>query len=75
MDQDHRKYCNYYNFIKEREDEKENRMLTITNAKEEDSLLVDLVKSYPHIYDKQNKDFKVLRQSRSLRGAYLKGHA
>ncbi|KAL0107397.1 hypothetical protein PUN28_008326 [Cardiocondyla obscurior] len=61
MDQDHRKYCNY-NFIKEREDEKENRMLTITNAKEGDSLLVDLVKSYPHIYDKQNKDFKDIRK-------------
>ncbi|KAL0107400.1 hypothetical protein PUN28_008326 [Cardiocondyla obscurior] len=37
-------------------------MLTITNAKEGDSLLVDLVKSYPHIYDKQNKDFKDIRK-------------
>ncbi|EFN83652.1 hypothetical protein EAI_09671, partial [Harpegnathos saltator] len=25
---------------------------------EENSLLVDLVKGYPHIYDKESKDFK-----------------
>ncbi|XP_071555011.1 uncharacterized protein [Temnothorax nylanderi] len=28
------------------------------SSRDEDSLLVDLVKSYPHIYDKRSKDFK-----------------
>jgi len=32
-------------------------MINIT-PKENDLLLVDLVKNYPHLYDKQAKDFK-----------------
>jgi len=44
------------NCFAKKNNEKEN-MLNIT-PKEDDSLLVDLVKNYPHLYDKQTKDFK-----------------
>lgn len=31
-------------------------------SREEDSLLVDLVKGYPHLYDKQSRDFKDIKK-------------
>lgn len=57
--EDHNNY-----FLNRREDEEEeeirmeSEMLSGMSSREEDSLLVDLVKGYPHIYNKQSKDFK-----------------
>jgi len=44
------------NYFAKKNNEKEN-ILNIT-PREDDSLLIDLVKNYPHLYDKQAKDFK-----------------
>lgn len=63
--EDHNDY-----YLKRKDDkENESRMLNALNAmnsREEDSLLVDLVKGYPHIYDKESKDFKdILKRNNS----------
>jgi len=52
-------HINYFKSRSQREN-----MLTQSNdvvlmtSKEKDCLLIDLVKSYPHLYDKECKDFK-----------------
>ncbi|KAM0726693.1 Transcription factor Adf-1 [Formica fusca] len=54
--EDHNNY-----FIKKRKNEEdgdESRMLNAMTAREKDSLLIHLVKGYPHPYDKELKDFK-----------------
>lgn len=54
--EDHNNY-----FIKKRKNEEdgdESRMLNAMTAREKDSLLIHLVKGYPHLYDKESKDFK-----------------
>lgn len=53
------------NYYTKSEDEDENCSNNIPYNKisrEEDSLLVDLVKSYPHLYDKQSRDFKDIKK-------------
>ncbi|GAB1869233.1 hypothetical protein CAJAP_10312 [Camponotus japonicus] len=50
---------NYY--LKRSENEEnvcENRIINTMTSREEDSLLVDLVKGYPHLYNKESRDFK-----------------
>jgi len=51
----------HYNYLKQNEYNKENENEAVLNAvspREEDSLLIDLVKGYPHLYDKESKDYK-----------------
>jgi len=38
---------------------------TDESAREDDSLLVDLVKKYPHFYNKKSKDFKNVNKKNS----------
>ncbi|XP_024884730.1 uncharacterized protein LOC112462895 [Temnothorax curvispinosus] len=54
---------NYYAKRSEDEDENcNNNILYNRTSREDDSLLVDVVKGYPHLYDKQSRDFKDIKK-------------
>jgi len=58
--EDHESY-----YAKRSEDEDENynnNILYNRTSREDDSLLVDLVKGYSHLYNKQSKDFKDIKK-------------
>lgn len=55
--EDHENY-----FSKRSEDEDESNIFNNRTSREKDSLLVDLVKGYPHLYDKQSRDFKDIKK-------------
>lgn len=58
--EDHQNY-----FMKRSEDEDESNIYNNRISREEDSLLVDLVKGYPQLYDKQSRDFKDIKKNNS----------
>lgn len=60
MEEDHE---NYYAKRSEDEDENcNNNIFSNRTSREDDSLLVDVVKGYPHLYDKQSRDFKDIKK-------------